>query len=440
MEGPQPGRVGGAGRQRQVDRVALGAGAAGVLGEAGAGEEVAAALVHRDGEHPRVVPEGALDAVAVVHVDVDVGDPLGALLEQPGDRDRRVVVDAEAAAGSGHRVVQPAGDVDRVLGLAGPDRAGRRERGARDQRGGLVHAGEGRVVRGADAARQVGVPRVGAGRLDGLDVLLLVHQQQLVVGRRLGPDQRHVRQVEHAELAGQPHGEVDPQRVERVVRAEVVGDQRLVPRHTDRRAHAGHATRRTGRLTRCAGRRPGRADRPAGPGRRRRRCRPLPTPRRPAPGDHQAMTAGSGETAATSSADPTPRPMPIRPPTTQSSTASMRNCSRMSRCRAPSALRSPISRVRSRTLTSMMFETPDAADQQRDRGDRGEHQGQQAEDPPDRAEDLGLGDGRELLARRTCPAARPTSLLLQRLDVVGASAPSPRARRCGRRRTAAAPR
>ena len=50
--------------------------------------------------------------------------------------------------------------------------------------------------------------------------------------------------------------------------------------------------------------------------------------------------------------------MPISPPTTQSSTASMRNCSRMSRCRAPSALRSPISRVRSRTLTSMMFETP----------------------------------------------------------------------------------
>ena len=53
-----------------------------------------------------------------------------------------------------------------------------------------------------------------------------------------------------------------------------------------------------------------------------------------------------------------PATMPIRPPTSDSVTASIRNWLRMSRPRAPSALRMPISRVRSRTETSMMFMIP----------------------------------------------------------------------------------
>ena len=50
--------------------------------------------------------------------------------------------------------------------------------------------------------------------------------------------------------------------------------------------------------------------------------------------------------------------MPIRPPMTDSVVASIRNWARMSRPRAPMALRMPISRVRSRTDTSMMFMIP----------------------------------------------------------------------------------
>ncbi|VVM59995.1 hypothetical protein PS681_01222 [Pseudomonas fluorescens] len=46
------------------------------------------------------------------------------------------------------------------------------------------------------------------------------------------------------------------------------------------------------------------------------------------------------------------------PPTTESITASVRNWRRMSRWRAPVAMRMPISRVRSRTVMSMMFITP----------------------------------------------------------------------------------
>ena len=114
VEGTQPAGVAGAGRQRHVDRRTLGVRPADVVREAGAGEQHLAGLVQRDRQHPRVVPEHPLDAVAVVDVDVDVRDPLGALVEQPLDADRDVVVDAEAAGPVGHRVVQAAGDVDAV--------------------------------------------------------------------------------------------------------------------------------------------------------------------------------------------------------------------------------------------------------------------------------------------------------------------------------------
>ena len=53
-----------------------------------------------------------------------------------------------------------------------------------------------------------------------------------------------------------------------------------------------------------------------------------------------------------------PRPTPIAPPNSESTTASTRNCRRMSREQAPTASRIPISRVRSVTETSMMFMMP----------------------------------------------------------------------------------
>src|SRR5688572_2022520 len=50
--------------------------------------------------------------------------------------------------------------------------------------------------------------------------------------------------------------------------------------------------------------------------------------------------------------------MPVAPPTRLMTTASIRNCSSTSKPRAPTARRSPISRVRSVTDTSMMFMMP----------------------------------------------------------------------------------
>ena len=158
VERAQPARVGGAHRQRDVDDVPLGAGPTDVVRPARAGEERPRRLVQRDGQDPRVVPERVLDAVAVVHVDVDVGDALGALLQRPGDGDGEVVVDAEARRGLGHRVVQPAGEVDGVLVVAAPDRAHGLDRGADDVGRRVVHAREHRDVGGAQAVGEVVVP------------------------------------------------------------------------------------------------------------------------------------------------------------------------------------------------------------------------------------------------------------------------------------------
>ena len=71
----------------------------------------------------------------------------------------------------------------------------------------------------------------------------------------------------------------------------------------------------------------------------------------------------------------------------------------MSRGRAPTALRRPISRVRSRTETSMMLETPTPPTSREMPGDRGQHAGQHAQDVAEHAEDLLLGDRAELGVR-----------------------------------------
>ena len=66
----------------------------------------------------------------------------------------------------------------------------------------------------------------------------------------------------------------------------------------------------------------------------------------------------SGVTMSISFPTPSPTTTPITPPAPVRVIASTRNCQRTSRCRAPSAFRTPISRVRSVTETSMMFMTP----------------------------------------------------------------------------------
>ena len=233
VEGGQVQVVGGRGGQGQVGHGAAGRPLADLVGEAGAGEQVAARLVQRQGQDPGLVREDGLDPVAVVDVDVQVGDPLHALVEQPGDRHRRVVVDAEAAGPVGHGVVEPAGRGERVQGLAGADGLGRGHGGPADPGRRLVHPGEGRVVAGpeAEAGRPLPVP----GRLDPGQVVELVHPGQVGAGHGRRLDQP--RPLQQPAGAGQGHGELHPRRAQRVLGAEVVGGQRLVPDDRHRSRH-----------------------------------------------------------------------------------------------------------------------------------------------------------------------------------------------------------
>ncbi len=79
---------------------------------------------------------------------------------------------------------------------------------------------------------------------------------------------------------------------------------------------------------------------------------------RPRAKDHQGSDMGKLKAKCTNSPMELPERIPRTPPTDVSMAASIRNCHRISRLRAPSALRSPISQVRSVTEIVMMAMTP----------------------------------------------------------------------------------
>ena len=72
--------------------------------------------------------------------------------------------------------------------------------------------------------------------------------------------------------------------------------------------------------------------------------------------------------------------VPMMPPESDRKTASVRNCRRISRRVAPSALRMPISRMRACTLASMLFMMPTPADHQGDGGGQRQHPGKDVGD------------------------------------------------------------
>ena len=222
--------------------------------------------MQRDRQHPRVVVERGLHPVAVVHVDVDVGDALEAVVEQPGDRDRAVVVDAEPRRPVAHGVVQAARDVHRAVRPALRDLPRRRERAAADQAAGLVHVREDRVVVGAQAVHRVAA--LSGARAHGRHVGRRV--DPLHLGGRAGSGSRSSTPSRNAELAGQPHGQVEPDRVERVVRAQAVGEELRRPHHRGSRAHGAEPRSR----------RDPRQGRPGGGSAGRSRLRPVATGRR----------------------------------------------------------------------------------------------------------------------------------------------------------------
>ena len=282
VERAQPARIARARRQREVDGVARGLAVAVLARPARAGPQRHGVLVQRDREHPGVVVERRLHAVAVVDVDVDVGDALEAVVQQPGDGDRAVVVDAEARGPVGHRVVQPARDVDGALGPPLGDLARRRQRAAADQRAGLVHPEEDRVVVGAEA-----VPDPERRLRRGLDRARKDGTwMRWISSSGAGSGTIGSTPSSDPQLGGEAHGQVEPDRVERVVVAQVVGQELGCPHHSSAGAHGcdrltdRHPSRRVGSdptttATRTRGTaRPGRRASAARRAPRRARARP----------------------------------------------------------------------------------------------------------------------------------------------------------------------
>src|SRR5262252_6141088 len=148
LEGRLVDRIVCIGLERQVDRVADALSLAYLLHEAGAGEEAVASLVARDGEHPRVAVEGELHAVAVMGVDVHVGD-LQVPPPELHDGKHGVVDVAEARSAIGHRMVQSAREMEDALDLVVEDQPGGQDGTARYEFRRFPEPGEDRIVAGA---------------------------------------------------------------------------------------------------------------------------------------------------------------------------------------------------------------------------------------------------------------------------------------------------
>src|SRR5262249_30930275 len=193
------------------------------------------------------------------------------------------------------------------------------------------HLEEGLARREAERAPLLHDDRVGAERVDRV-------AERLV---EAADERRHADDRRDADDDAQ-----DGQR-----RAHLARYQRVPRHHEDFRQEAGADARHHSRLSASMG--SSLAARIAG-------YRPKNSPTRavipiPITTDHVSTDAGSGDTLLMTIAKMDPRIVPITPPKVESVIDSVRICHTMSRRRAPSALRRPISRVRSLTTISMMF-------------------------------------------------------------------------------------
>ncbi len=187
--GVQPRTLSGPGRHRDVDARAGRDPLPHLVDVAGPREQGSARLVEGDRQHARIVPVDRLHAVAVMHIEIDVQHPQP-IAPGTGDRERRVVVDAEPGRPIRHRVMQPTTRVLGVLDLPAQDRLDGPQRPAGHGRRSLVHVREGRAITALADPRlrkPVGVDREA---LDHLQIRLGVAPQELLVRGGLGRQSR----------------------------------------------------------------------------------------------------------------------------------------------------------------------------------------------------------------------------------------------------------
>src|SRR6185295_4187972 len=224
MKGPQPTRIVSSWRQRDVDGGPHAVTPTKLGRHARAWEERPRVLMQADGQDPRVVVERGLNAVAVVHVDVDIGDPLRAARQQPSNPKYHVVENAESRGIAAHRVMQTAGEIQRVLDGTRGHCVGGDQGATGNQRRCVVHTAEDGIIIGAKpvAAER----RIFAGRLNRIEVVSVMGNEQLLARRPPGRDDLNV--VQYPELTGERDRELEPDRVQRMV-AEVIAEDPRVP-------------------------------------------------------------------------------------------------------------------------------------------------------------------------------------------------------------------
>ena len=111
------------------------------------GIEEATVLVNIDDDQVGVVLVGVEDAVAVMNVDIDIGDAAHAVLVAQGfDHHTEIVDHAESCRRVAARMVQPADRLKAARDLAADDARQRIQRRAADCAGRLEHAGKARGV------------------------------------------------------------------------------------------------------------------------------------------------------------------------------------------------------------------------------------------------------------------------------------------------------
>ena len=223
--------------KRNVDAVAGSLAGAAFVGEPCAREKRAAGLVQRDGEHLVGLVERRLHTIPVMGVDVDVGDLHPAVGEEP-THDRRIVVDAEARRTATHRVMQPAGAVERNACATRDHLLHRHDRGAGREKRGIVHSPErGRVAPCGETPLGVIEVRLAGRPGDGVDVCGIVDTQDLGARRvarlkKTGAGPREgAEPLEGVVYAAQPPG------LERMVFAVHVRRESRVPNESRGAAH-----------------------------------------------------------------------------------------------------------------------------------------------------------------------------------------------------------
>ena len=231
VECPQPPGVARPRRQCDVDGCAERVLAADLVGESRSWEQREAAFVQGNRQDPRVVPEDALGAVAVVGIDVDVRDPADTAVEQPLHGECGVVIDAEAAGTPTGGVMHAAAEVDGADRGLGQDRLGREQRPSGKPGAGFVHSGKSGIILGAETAFGVRRRRVFACTPHCGDIFGTVHCLEFDVGRDLGRLDGHMLQVEESERRCEPGRQFQPRGGHRMRGTEIVCGHGGVPRH-----------------------------------------------------------------------------------------------------------------------------------------------------------------------------------------------------------------